>query len=225
MRPWTPEEDLLREQLRWNRGIFACDDTIVISSVKTNLGNDSYGQPVITWANPPPSQQMGDLNQPGVTTNSWLNTATFMIAFNTIIADSAGRLWNNDFFVKVDPDAVMFPDRLRNHVKPHVGQPMFFLNCAPKKLYGALEVFSKQAMGLYKDGHKRCETEMAWQGWGEDYYFSMCLYKLGVKGVADYTLVGDDRCMKAPCSDPWRAAFHPFKDVGSWANCWQMSAR
>jgi hypothetical protein len=225
MRPYTPEQDILREQLRWNRGIFACDDTIVISSQKINLGTDTYGQDVITWANPPPSNAIGSLGQPGVTTNSWLNTATFQIAFNSIMSDSVGRIWKTDFLVKVDPDAVLFPDRLRTHVKPYVGQSVFFLNCVPNKLYGSLEIFSKQAMYSYKDGHERCQNELAWHGWGEDSYFSNCMYKLGVRGITDYNLVGDDRCMRAPCSDPWRAAFHPFKDVVSWANCWQMSGR
>jgi hypothetical protein len=224
MRPWTGEETLLRDQLRWDRGIFACDDTIVISSALINLGTNYYGRNVFTWVNPPPSNAIGNLNEPGVTTNSWLNTATFITAFATIMSDSQDRIWNNDFFVKVDPDAVLFPDRLRQHVSKFLGESVYFLNCVPNKLYGALEVYSLQAMLVYKDGHRRCQQEMNWKGWGEDSYFSRCFSMLGVRGISDYTLVGDERCMRAPCSDPWRAAFHPFKDTGSWSYCWQMSA-
>jgi hypothetical protein len=223
MRPYTGEEWLLRDHLKGNVGIFACDDTIVISSMLVNLGQDAYGNNVTTWVNPPTSNAMGNLAQPGVTTNSWLNTLTFMVAFETILNDADGRIWRTDFFAKVDPDAVFFPDRLRNHVKAHVGQPVFYINCVPDKLYGALEVYSKEAMGLYKNNLWRCKNGMGWQGWGEDTYFSSCMRMLGVQPIYDFTLVGDNRCMAAPCSDPWRAAFHPFKDKSSWWGCWHAS--
>jgi hypothetical protein len=228
MRPNTSEQQLITQQLKKNIGIFACDDYIVVSSAKVKLGTDFYGEDVVTWMNPPPSNQIGDLNQQGVTTNSWLNTITFMVAFDTIMSDSEGRVWEKDFVAKVDPDAVFFPDRLRNHVKAHVGQPVFYLNCqnaGQGKLYGALEIYSKQAMMRYhKDSH-RCKTELQWQGWGEDLFFSRCMQMLGVQGVADFNLVGDDRCMRAPCTDSWRAAFHPFKDFGSWIQCWHASGQ
>jgi hypothetical protein len=223
MRPWTAEEALIKQQVNWGRGIFACDDTIVISSAKKWLGKTIYGEDVFTWENPPTSNAMGNLAQPGVTTNSWLNTLTFIVAFETILNDEAGRVWKKDFFVKADPDAVFFPDRLRNHVVAHVGQPVFWLNCGGS-LYGALEIYSKQAMQMYKDGQSRCRYGMAWQGWGEDMFMSGCMRMLGVGAVYDNTMVGDARCNGAPCSDTWRAAFHPFKDPGGWMWCWRQSA-
>jgi hypothetical protein len=228
MRPNTPEQDLVTEQLKRNIGIFACDDAIVVSSAKVRIGTNAYGEEVTTWKNPPPSNRIGNLNQAGVTTNSWLNTVTFMVAFDTIMADSEGRLWKKDFLAKVDPDAVFFPHRLREHVKAQVGQPAFYLNCldgGQGKLYGALEVFSKQAMKIYQDHSHRCKSELHWKGWGEDLFISKCMQMLGVQGVADFTLVGDGRCMHAACTDPWRAAFHPFKDIGSWMWCWHQSSK
>ena len=46
-----------------------------------------------------------------------------------------------DFLAKVDPDAILFPERLRGHVAAHVGQNVFFLNCAvhAPAMYGAVE--------------------------------------------------------------------------------------
>jgi hypothetical protein len=226
MRPDTPEQELVIEQLKRGVGIFACDESIVISSKTVNLGRNSYGDDVITWANPPPSNQIGDLSDQGVTTNSWLNTVTFIVAFDTILSDSQGRVWQKDFLVKVDPDAVFFPDRLRGHVKAQVGKPVFYHNClvgGQGKLYGALEVFSKQAMETYHRENHRCKSELHWKGWGEDLFMSKCMLLLGAQGIDDFTLVGDARCMHAPCTDTWRAAFHPFKDLSSWLWCYHQS--
>merc|ERR1712228_1044623 len=99
----------------------------------------------------------------------------FMVAFDTILKDTVGRVWKNDFLVKVDPDAVYFPDRMRQHVKAHVGQAVFFQNClngGVAKLYGALEVYSKEAMQMYEPGQGSCRNKLNWHGWGEDMYMS-----------------------------------------------------
>merc|ERR1711972_804269 len=63
------------------------------------------------------------------------------------------------------------------------------------------------------------------ENWGEDTYFRKCMDMLGVGMIADFQLVGDGRCMGAPCTDPWRAAFHPFKDVGGWLWCYNQSPK
>jgi hypothetical protein len=220
------EQELITEQLRTRASIFACDETVVVSSESLNLGKNQYGQDVWTWKNPPPSNAVGNLSKQGVTTNSWLNTMTFMLAFDTIMNDKEGRIWKRDFLVKVDPDAVFFPDRLRKHVMAKAGQAVYYLNCAQgggNKLYGALEVYSKEAMEMYRNGNGLCKTRLQWHGWGEDLFMSQCMKMLGVEGVADLTLVGDERCMRASCYDQWRAAFHPYKDVGSWMWCWRAS--
>merc|ERR1712218_22448 len=163
----------------------------------------------------------------GQTTNSWLNTQVFINAFDTILSDSRKRVWHHDWLVKVDPDAVFFPDRLRLHLKPHTPGCLYLTNCnhGGPQLYGALEVYSKQAMGLYKDQSWRCKGMPGKEGWGEDSYFRKCMDLLGVGMIADYALVGDGRCMYAPCTDGWRAAFHPFKDVGAWFWCYDQSTR
>jgi hypothetical protein len=221
MRLWTAEEELIKTQLRKRIGIFACDDAVVISTESALLGNDKHGNPVHAWQNPAPHNEMGNLSR-GATTNSWLNTQVFINAFGTIVYERAGRVWHHDWLIKVDPDAVIFPDRLRWHLLPHSGQAVFLVNCnyhGAWKLFGAIEAFTSEAMRRYQQNEQKCRS-LPWKGWGEDTYMQKCMYSLGVKGVSDFTLVGDSRCWYAPCSDQSRAAFHPFKDVVSWMSCW-----
>jgi hypothetical protein len=226
MRPWTVEQSLLTEALRRGIGIFACDEPIVISSNKVTLGTDVRGKECVTWVIQKPPDAMGVIGQPGVTTSSWLNTETFMKSWDAILAADS-KIWKKDFLVKADPDAVLFPDRLRKHVSSKVGQPVMYLNCnynGQPKLFGSLEIYSKEAMDRYRKKKSMCIDGLPWHGWGEDLYMSVCMKDvLGVTGVNDFALVGDHRCVNAPCTDTWRAAFHPFKDVGSYVACWSAS--
>merc|ERR1712048_321192 len=78
----------------------------------------------------------------------------FMKVWDAII--DKGDYVYYDWVAKVDPDAVLMPDRLRLHVAPHTNtgdheDRLFFVNCnawpdAPTfpMMYGALEVFSRR---------------------------------------------------------------------------------
>lgn len=223
MRSGTNEEALIKAQLHAQVGIFDCDEYIVISNELVTLGVNRTGGHVHTWQNPAPALPMGNLGA-GAITNSWLNTEVFINAIDTILSDSRHRVWKYDWLVKLDPDAVFFPDRLREHLKDHTPSNVYFTNCniGIPRLYGSIEVFSQQAMKTYSYNSWKCK-QMNWHGWGEDSYFQKCMDAIGVGMVADYTLVGDARCLYAPCTDKWRAAFHPFKDVHSWFWCHESS--
>merc|ERR1719221_348044 len=115
----------------------------------------------------------------------------FLQAWDALKAD--GRLWAYEWTVKADPDAVLLPDRLRDHLRPitsHEGRCVYILNCnryAPSfLLYGAVEVYSKKAVGAYFHGEEICK-KFHWQGWGEDYFMQTCLDRLGVGSVGDYS--------------------------------------
>lgn len=228
MRADTPEEDLIKLQLKNSIGIYACDETIAISSREVVLGKDIHGDDVITWVNPVSEATMGDLSQAGVTTNSWLNTQVFIAAFKTITHDKNERVWKNDWLIKADPDAVLFPDRLRRHLLPHTGEAKYIVNCnyggQGIKLFGAVEAYTKQAIGRYKDNFDTCKR-LPWHGWGEDSFMQHCMDNLGVSAVPDFNVVGDARCTYAPCSNTDRAAYHPFKDVSGWWGCYKESTR
>lgn len=223
------EVKLLKTQWHKRQSIFDCDDFAVISAEKRSLGKDECGNHVWTWVNDLPSVPMGKLGGKGVATSSYLNTETFIWAWDTLM--NSGKLWKKDFAVKVDPDCVFFPDRLRQHLALSgvTGKPSYLLNCkykfqgkAQAKIFGALEVFSVPALQKYQENTLTCKN-MDWEGWGEDLYMEQCMKLLEAKGVEDFELVGDSRCNAAPCSDISRVAYHPFKEIDDYEECWLQS--
>lgn len=226
MQPRGPENSLVVGQLSNNASIFACNEYTVVSPERMLLGMDECGAEVWTLVNPAPVDHLGHIGlEPGVTTNSFLNALTFIHAWNLLTAGD--KLWRNDWTVKADPDAVFFPDRLRGHVRAHTGRATYLLNCYwanAAKLFGALEVFSKQAMQLYQAGQSRCRT-LKWHGWGEDLYIQKCMELLGAEAFNDFDLVGDNRCKAAACTDDRVVAYHPFKDPASYWACYAQSPK
>uniref|UniRef100_A0A7S4QAW5 Uncharacterized protein n=1 Tax=Alexandrium monilatum TaxID=311494 RepID=A0A7S4QAW5_9DINO len=228
------EQDLITSQLKAKFGIFACNDFCVISRSKSPivLGHHPRNSSLMvkTWAHNLPHDVLGNIAA-GDATTSWKNARTFYVAWQALF--DAGVLWSHDWTVKVDPDAVFFPERLRWHVdaytKPPHGPGRFYvLNCNVDsgKVYGSLEVFSVSAL---KEMHKRlhvCES-LPIDHWGEDLLMQVCMQILLGRqaGIHDYQLVGDSRCTAAPCSDGYRAAFHPMKDVGAYWNCVGQAGR
>lgn len=215
----------MKEMQKNRAGIFDCNDFAVISTIKASLG---WGRPgcgeVFTWINDIPPVATGHWDGGAVTTNSWLNTNVFIIAWDTLM--KSNKLWTHNWIAKADPDAVFFPDRLRGVVRVHTGQSAYILNCdaGGPKIYGALEVFSKEAIGTYSADPGRCKN-MPWHGWGEDMYMQKCMETIGAIPINDFNLVGDTTCGFAPCSDGSRVAFHAYKDLGSWMGCWHQGLR
>lgn len=222
MQPGGNEEKLIRMQLENGWGIFACNYAVVISTETVNLA--SSGAPFYTWMNPAPQAEMGDRGIDGVTTDSYLNTKTFIMAWETLM--NGGQVWLFDFVVKVDPDTVFLPGRLRQHVEPYTGQEVYFSNCGKwggkVLLYGALEVLSIGALRRYREGKWTCQS-LDWHGWGEDSFMQHCLDTMNVQDVSDLTQVADNRCASAPCSDYTKAAFHDFKEPDDWIRCHRIA--
>jgi len=218
--PETEEERLLRFMLSQRAGIFDCDDFRVVSSAKRILGSFK-GQEVATMV----SDEAGARKK-----DSWHNSELFASAWKFLL-DKVPAMFDKDWVVKADPDCVFFPDRLKSHIRQNAvtGRRQFFANCnqpqGSSKLYGALEVFSREAVEAYRIGWKRCQNSGQWVHVGEDLYLEICMEQLHVKEVGDFTLVGDQRCNAAPCSDRSRAAFHPFKDLDSFRQCYDQAAR
>jgi hypothetical protein len=179
-----------------------------------------------SWYNPVSQAPMGNMAA-GDTTPSFKNTGIFVEAWGTLM--KSGVMWGKNWTVKVDPDAVFFPERLRWHVKKETWgastTPKYYKNCDHHgpQLYGALEVFNEAAMRKYSQNEWSCTQQIGFGGMGEDEYIDKCMQKLGARQLIDYTLVGDHRCMSAECPDTWRAAFHDYKSVDAWANCYKTS--
>merc|ERR1711884_146026 len=139
MRPCGYEVNLLKAQLSKGAGIVACEEYRVFSSGASIPLAD--GIDTISF----PSVAVG-ISADGTSGNSGL----FKNVWEAVKTD--GRWLHHDWTVKVDPDAVFLPDRLRGHVRGHTGESVYFRNCNQvpgssfPMMYGALEALSRTAV-------------------------------------------------------------------------------
>jgi hypothetical protein len=222
------DEALITSQFKGQAGIFACNDYTVISKKETTIGKNACGDDFKTMQADLPDVKKGMYGVNGAMTSSWLNVPVFSLCWDRLLEE--GKVWKSDFTVKVDPDAVFFPARLSGLLLEHKSKPMFTTNCRfwggdpVGKLFGSIEVLSKQAIGTYKAKMDTCKN-LPWQGWGEDYWMQHCMKGLGVPGVLIADQVSDNTCPmggSGSCSDK-KVVFHPQKDAGQWWNCWKQS--
>merc|ERR1719401_564545 len=92
-------------------------------------------------------------------------------------------------------------------------------------MYGSVEVYSYQAIETYALRHDECIGSMGSMlaMWGEDYYMTHCLDSIGVGRISDYVSVGDNVCSGGSCGDGAFSAFHPYKSVDAWKQCWDFA--
>jgi hypothetical protein len=157
------------------------------------------------------------------------NTLLFMRAWDAIKFSTDFDKY--DWTLKVDPDAVLLPDRLRSHLAPYHGKhdQVYVTNCNKYQgpgwpmMFGSVEVFSRGAIQAYFQAEERCKNDLKWKPWGEDYFMNQCLDYLHVNKANDFSLVADGVCKGVKCSDPFAAAFHPFKSTATWLKCWRKA--
>lgn len=212
-------------------GIFACNDFDVYSASAMTLGTHWTRGAVVTRV----------FQQAGVGTSkdgTAANTALFMNFWNAVKRD--GKYLSNLWTVKVDPDCVLMPDRLRWKLQtahlvengtPLSGKdPHFLENCNKypglggwPMMFGSLEVFSQGAMRVYYNGEQRCRS-LDWYSWGEDVYMATCLKVLNVHQIWMFDTLSDKRCNAGGCSW-WGVAFHDYKSPEAWFQCWEEAVR
>merc|ERR1719188_789337 len=159
----------------------------------------------------------------------------FMEAWELVFKD--GRWWDHAWTVKIDPDAVFFPDRLKVRLYPFYtagitdGPARYVANCDRSwhgdpyelKLFGSLEVFTRNAVGMYRAFHGRCTEQLDWDGWGEDFFMQECMQLLKVEAINGVNFLADTNCYPAACTDTTKCAYHAFKDVAAYFDCWGQS--
>jgi len=226
------EENLVKHQLTKGIGIFACNDWAVMSDVTLALNRwGQYGFPRIPGNKPDPdvdlaTWSLGSLQaQKGPQTNP-LNSLAFRTAWDAL--RSSRQLEGHDWVVKVDPDAVFFPARLREHLKAYMpghgngGDNVFLENCPRfQSMQGPIEVISKKGALTLEKGIQWCGG--IW-GTGEDQFLTKCLQQLGVGGTMEPTLLNDMYCDGySNCDDSWKVAFHPHKSIKDFDKCFNAS--
>eukprot|EP00931_Biecheleriopsis_adriatica_P048217 TRINITY_DN27862_c0_g1_i1.p1 TRINITY_DN27862_c0_g1~~TRINITY_DN27862_c0_g1_i1.p1 ORF type:complete len:691 (+),score=77.22 TRINITY_DN27862_c0_g1_i1:31-2103(+) len=213
------ESDLIRTSLTVGRGtdvgIFNCDYFSLFSSERLYLGQHwKFGAIHTTPFNM--SVLVGETSG-----NSSGNTLVFINMWDAVYA--LGHYHHYDWTVKVDPDTVLFPGRLRKSLRHHPNGS-FGLNCKsygtdglvptdPRKLerrymLGALEVFSREAMWQYYNLSNVGQTESCigkdvnLSEMGEDIFMMKCLSRLGT--VAAHRFDNSDTIADVYCHPEFR---------------------
>lgn len=215
MQPSGYERGLLALQFRRRASIFACDEY------------RAYSNRVIVVAD---SLQTGVVRHNLTATYGGkyytaLNTMIFAAVWRKVIED--GRYKSHDWTVKVDPDTVFLPERLRLALQSisDAGTGVYLNNCK-YGLHGPLEAFSRIAVSVWAHNSSQCfHAHRGWvDHWGEDYFIDQCLRKLlSVRRVDEYSILEEDHCDPPKgwrdCRNVSRAAFHPFKKVEDYERC------
>jgi len=163
----------------------------------------------------------------GIGGGSVHNILSFVQAWKKVQDD--GRWKNSDWTIKVDPDAVFFPEHFRQKIMWNLrtpqGSAVFLRNTFYKfQLLGALEALSREAMEIYFERSWECEAHLGQQG-GEDYWLLQCLEGLGINYQTDVTLLHDKYAADENCKDPYGVAHHFFKKTKDWDECWDKAEK
>jgi len=206
------EPELLRRQLSTGTGIFGCNNYSLFSERKMLIG-------------PGPTGLVATIPIDGPMATSANNTWDFVRAWRKVIEHGVYR--QHHWTVKVDPDSVFLPDRLRLKLHQHrvsvETEKVFFRNCHNfKSIQGPLEVLSQAAAKEFFNSIDKCRRQSYITSRGEDWFVGHCVEYLGFWSIADWTLLDDQYCTgddsRAPCGKG-KAAYHPFKTVESYMRC------
>jgi len=200
------EQELLQMMKANAWGIFACDASQVYQGARAQKGE---------W-------------------HSVINTDIFVKVWHEV--QKEGLYKAHDWTVKVDADAVFFPDRLRTHLvdlRPPKDTAMYLHNIKFHfRFQGALEVISTKAVDIFLANANACAEHIGSMG-GEDFFTMECLDGMGVGHMTDFSLLSDKYAHGAgwnlfdvnPCFEQAFVAFHPYKAVNSWTGCHKVSTR
>lgn len=225
------ELELIQAQYDKKTSIFACDEYMVYSDVPVTLG-DSFQSTVISMPHLAKRKSTG----------AWVNGPAFQNIFSSI---KESGLWSTyDWTVKVDADAVFFPDRLKRKLSGQkvTEKGIYMTNCEHVSygFFGSIEVFSKSAVESYLSSLDACmaDTKINNISYGEDLFAQKCMNQAGVSNVEDFYLVTDAVCDAIAVASATKAeklivstpncgmgtpAFHPLKEVPDWLECYETA--
>jgi len=202
--PGSYEENLVNIAKKKNASIFGgCDEADLFHTWESGSGAWDTGEATLA------------------------NTDVFMNVWEQV--GKAGKFLKYDWTVKADPDCVVVPQRVKDHLwglHPPSWGAIYIKNNGMDKgmgnngFLGAIEIFSKKAVQLYLDNSAGCLEALGLNA-GEDGFFKGCMDALGVGFMEDVEMFFPDRASGA-CSQGQRAAFHPLKDPDEWTHCWDI---
>jgi len=241
MMPGGYEPTLILEQFGRRIGVFACDGYAVFSNDTAALaelrfdeaadgggGRDLFTSPI----GGPLQVQLG---------GKWhtaMNTEVFVRVWASVIR--LGRFQQYHWTVKADPDTVFVPSRLRQLLATEPAGAVYLNNCR-FGLHGPIEVLSRDAVSAYSRLSEACGDLVTdamntsnrgndeRHAFGEDKFLTLCLDAIGVRRVDELRLLLSEQACghwssNVSC-DAGTVAFHPFKDVRRYRECWGTARR
>lgn len=216
--PWGYDLGLAELQHRYSTSVFACDAYALYSNESIQVAEGVRTHLVKSDLR---TYQGRDFKTP-------LNINVFMVVWWEVVRGK--EFLHHDWTVKVQPDTVFFPTRLRailGHYRD--GLNGVYLNNCHRGLHGGLEVFSRKAVMKWSTGTLNCQKLFQHEcdgpcGWLEDTFIDQCLGKvLAVKRENVYDILVDGHCNPPEdwmvCGDTSAVAFHPLTDIGAYTQC------
>jgi hypothetical protein len=198
----------LKDAFNFSVGVFACNANSVFTSGDPLLLGTRSGQRTYTTA-------------------ISLDAGSFMPIWKTVKA--LGLYKKFDWTVKVSPETVFLPERLRTHLKEHtIGVKNFVFEKCDKfsstPLYGALDVRSRGAIQQFFWNEDNCRSKLEWDGPNEDEFLQKCLDTLNMETFYDPNLLSTNACgEQLNCWDKAKAAFHGLPDFQGFQDCWRRA--
>jgi len=193
------EADLVKAQQEAAGGIFACDASKVLSLTITSTVNSVTAEVLGHY----------------LETDKML----FLKAWDQIKA--SGQYKDHDFTVKVQPDVVFFPLRLKSQLTA-LGAPAktSFILQGKDGLVGDVMVFSNPAVKDFYWHTPECALHFA-NAASEGAFFSSCFEALGIDHMVDDDLFSDATCTEATAAALLPASI-PSMTAAFWTQCYQQ---
>jgi len=215
--PTGYEKELLALMSEEKAGLFDCDAYEVFSDREINITSELRTKAIDA-----------DLRCNTTETGAAANAAVFMEVWKQVLRN--GTYLQHDWTVKVDPDCVFFPGRLRMAMQGHKEklEGVYMANCK-SGLIAPFEVISRNAVIALDSGLEDCRRHFERQcngpcRWSEDFFMDRCLSDvLGVDREEELGLLLADGCDPPKgwqnCKAPRTVGFHPFKDFEVYWSC------
>merc|ERR1712117_948612 len=197
--------ELMNNQAEQNLGIFQCE------------GHDVFSDSALTLSTGEAFTQVFDTDgdwkfAKRKSTGAYVNTGIFSDVWRVIAREAKWQ--QSEWVVKVDPDAVFVPARLRKSLEttyePEGGS--YYVNCpyVDFGFFGNLEVFSKAAFSTLLSNIDDCKADTAEINWkvgvkngkfgpmGEDLFAQTCMDKHGVRRASAFGSTQDGACEAKP---------------------------
>jgi len=232
------ELELLTAAFRKKAGIFACDQYEVYSDAVATIDSYSLIKVEDTFS------EFHRVKRKH--TGTWVNWAIFYQVWVGI--RQSGRWQAADYTVKVDPDAVFVPGRLRTWLSTKPGDSphgLYYENCPNVQygFFGHLEVMTKTAVQVLTTYLEDCHAVFApcadtgcdWKfgPWGEDVFAQRCMDHHYVDKVEAFDLATDGACKAnrpegekhnskwhpTDCSKVQTVTAHPLKKPADYIKC------